>query len=92
MGKERLESLTQWRLADPNSDVRGRILLDSSGIEIGRIEDMWVDTDLEEVTSITLSDGMDYPVEDLIIRDDGVYLRRGARQHRFAIPRSHRSL
>ncbi len=44
-------------LADPDQDIRGRRVLDRDGNEIGRIDDLLIDTELKKVRLLRVEHG-----------------------------------
>lgn len=70
-----LSETDEWQLSDDHQDIRGHDLLDASGLRLGQISDMVVDTSAKRVDEVILTDGKRYPAADLDIEDDVVYLR-----------------
>lgn len=52
-----LQDLSGWKLADHDQDTRGWPVKDDTGREIGRVDDMIVDTDTRHVETVTLNNG-----------------------------------
>jgi sporulation protein YlmC with PRC-barrel domain len=67
-----LSELTDWKLENSDQDLHGRRLIDSTGAELGTVEQMIVNTDAERVESVRTNTGELYPVGALEIRDDAV--------------------
>lgn len=78
MARQRLSDLTDWQLEHESQDVRGRMLIDRSGQELGAIREMIIDTDREQVDTLVLDTGAEYPVSDVDITADSVRLREAA--------------
>jgi sporulation protein YlmC with PRC-barrel domain len=74
MPRVRLSDTSDWEFVHSDQDLRDRELWDSHGHKLGTIDDMVIDTDLERVVAVTVSDGAEYPAEDLSIADDAVYV------------------
>ena len=72
---EQLDKASDWKLVDDDQDIRGRPLMSPEGEHYGKIDEMLVDKDKEEVVAIALEDGRMCGVEYLEIRDDKVYYR-----------------
>ncbi|MEO0558377.1 MAG: PRC-barrel domain-containing protein [Bacteroidota bacterium] len=62
-----------WTLTDKRQDIRGRELRDAVGRSLGEIEHMIVDTEQQRVVSVSLTDGTEYPADDLQIMEEAVY-------------------
>ena len=73
-GQRRLAGLDHWELEHKSQDLRGHDLLDANGQKIGKVDDMLVDLDAEEVYALRLHDGRLVNVDYIDIRDNGVYL------------------
>ena len=74
--RSRLQDLSGWKLADHDQDIRGWPVKDDTGREIGRVDDMIVDTDTRHVETVMLNNGAELPVSALDIRDHSVLLDR----------------
>ncbi len=61
-------------LEDEERDIRGWPALDEAGNEVGRVEDLLLNTDTEFVDAIALDDGRSYPIGGIEIGDEAVYL------------------
>lgn len=70
-----LSQTDDWTLVHDEQDLRGRDLLDASGLRIGQIDDMVVNTETEHVDEVILTDGTRHPAADLDIEGEAVYLR-----------------
>lgn len=69
-----LEELDNWQLEDSDQDIRGRMLVTTTGTGIGRIDHLLVDRGHERVAAVRLTDGQTFPVEPLLIKKDVVVL------------------
>lgn len=69
---EKLDELGDWKLEDKDQDIRGRPLVDKLGSPIGKISEMLVDLNEEEVAAIRLEDGRIAGTDKLEIEDDRV--------------------
>jgi len=69
-----LSDLDEYRLVDEDQDIRGWKLMDRAGNELGKIDELIVDTAAERVDTVRLESGVEYSVRDLTIGDDIVYL------------------
>lgn len=74
--KAPLEELDDWKLVDSSQDIRGRVVKDADGRELGKIASMMIDTDRKRVESVVLESGAILPVAEITIGDDDVYLSR----------------
>ena len=72
--RSRLRDLSDWKLADHDQDIRGWPVKDETGRELGRVDDMIVDTETRHVETVTLSSGAEIPVSALDIREHEVQL------------------
>lgn len=70
-----LSDLSDWHLVHPEQDIRGWIVQDSSGVTIGRVDDLLVDTDNQLVESIRLDNGDEYPARNIEIGDKVIHVR-----------------
>lgn len=66
----KLASLDDWQLEHADQDLRGKMLVDLQGQEIGRIDDMLADLDQEKIVALRLND-------DRIVNVDSVDIREG---------------
>lgn len=69
---ETLNELGDWKLENSSQDIRGRPLVDALGTPIGKISEMLVDLDEEEVAAIRLKDGRIASTDKLKIEEDRV--------------------
>ena len=74
MAHVRLSKTNDWKLEHKDQDVRGWTVRDANNNEIGKVDDMIVDTDSEYVDQIVLEDGTTYPARDIHIGDRVVYV------------------
>lgn len=65
----KLESLDKYELEHSGQDLRGKTLYTNDGKELGRVDDMLVDTDRERVAALRLEDDRVVDVDDVDIRD-----------------------
>jgi stress response protein YsnF len=70
----RLERMGDYKLAHSSQDVRGHDLKTDDGRKIGRIDNMLVDRDREEVYALELEDGRLVNVDYVDIRGHDAYL------------------
>ncbi len=61
-------------LEDNEQDIRGWPVQDREGNTVGTVDDLMLNTDTELVDFVVLDDGNEYPVNDLRIGDEVVYL------------------
>jgi stress response protein YsnF len=74
--RSRLQDLSGWKLAHHDQDIRGWPLMDDAGREVGRIDEMIVDTDTRHVETVVLENGAEFPVSALDIGKNEVRLDR----------------
>ncbi len=74
MAHERLSRVDDWELVHEDQDIRGWDAVDADGDPMGTVDDLIVDTDSEMVARIVLDDGAEYPVAEVEIGDEVVYL------------------
>jgi hypothetical protein len=72
MARAPLSQLADYQLVDKDQDIRGWPVRDESGKQLGTIRYLIMDTEREEVDTIALEDGQEFPVEDIDIRGDHV--------------------
>ena len=71
-----LDALSKWQLVNEEQDIRGYPVRSVEGQEYGKIEDMLVDKDREEVLAVRMEDGRLVAAEHLDIHDDYVIYTR----------------
>lgn len=76
MARVLLSNTDDWELKFDEQDVRGHKAYDASGDEVGRVDDMIVDTEARRVTAIRLDDGREFPAREIAIADGAVYLSK----------------
>jgi len=69
MAIQQLSKLDDYKLSHIDQDCRGWHCVNASGIEIGKVEAMLVDDELERVTAVVLDSGMQIPVGDITLLD-----------------------
>lgn len=74
--KSRLRDLSGWKLSDRDKDIRGWPVRDDTGREIGRVDEMIVDTDTRHVESVILGTGAELPVSALDLGHNEVFVDR----------------
>lgn len=70
-----LDSLSNWQLEDDDQDIRGYPVRSLTGENYGKVDDMLVDKDNENVLAVRMEDGRIVSVDHLDIRDDHVIYR-----------------
>jgi hypothetical protein len=75
-----LNRTDDYELVHDDQDIRGWEMRDATGQPVGRVEDLFVNTDTEYVDVIRLKNGMEVPARDVYIGDDAVYLEEVAGQ------------
>ncbi|HET6566364.1 MAG TPA: PRC-barrel domain-containing protein [Rhodothermales bacterium] len=75
MAVQPLSDLYDWHLVHEDQDIRGWKVLDDRGTEIGRIDELLVDTDSEVVDRIRLDNGEEFSARDIEIEDGVVHVR-----------------
>ena len=73
----KLASLDDWELEHPDQDLRGKMLVDHQGQEVGIIDDMLADTDKEKIVALRLRDDRIVNVDAVDIRDGRPVLTMG---------------
>jgi sporulation protein YlmC with PRC-barrel domain len=48
---------TEWTVAEPADDIRGRRVLDSEGEDVGEIDDLWIDAREHKVRLLQVASG-----------------------------------
>jgi sporulation protein YlmC with PRC-barrel domain len=76
MAIELLSRLEKWRICSQNRDVRGLKLVDDSGISLGVVRDLIVNTETGVVERLVLDNRAEYPVNDIAFLEDTLQLRR----------------
>jgi stress response protein YsnF len=69
-----LSQLKDYKLVNSKQDVRGWEVKDSAGHDLGKVNEMIVDTDREQVTELKLDSGRDVPVREVTLGDHVVLL------------------
>lgn len=69
-----LSETNDWQLVDDAQDIRGLDVIDATGARLGRVEQLFVNTVTEEISTVLLDDGTGIPVSDLTLRDGVVYV------------------
>ena len=70
-----LSDLDDWQLENADQDIRGFKVYDQPGHVLGEIEEMLVDEESEEVSMLRLTSGQEIPAADVVIGEDGVFLK-----------------
>lgn len=70
-----LDSLSDWELENEDQDIRGYPVRSATGEEYGKVDDMLVDKDAEQVLAVRLDDGRMVAADHLDIKDDHVIYR-----------------
>jgi uncharacterized protein (TIGR02271 family) len=65
----KLESLDKYELEHSGQDLRGKTLFTNDGKELGRVDDMLVNTDRERVAALRLEDDRVIDIDHVDIRD-----------------------
>ncbi|HUG45279.1 MAG TPA: PRC and DUF2382 domain-containing protein [Sphingomicrobium sp.] len=65
----KLESLDKYELEHSDQDLRGQTLFTHDGKEVGKVDDMLVDTDGERVAALCLEDNRVIDIDHVDIRD-----------------------
>lgn len=65
----KLDSLDKFELENSEQDLRGKMLCTSDGKEVGRVDDMLVNTDRERVAALRLEDDRVVDIDHVDIRD-----------------------
>ena len=65
----KLESLDRYELEHNDQDLRGNTLYTNDGRELGRVDDMLVDTERERVAALRLEDDRIVDIDHVDIRD-----------------------
>ena len=65
----KLESLDKYHLEHSDQDLRGKTLYTNDGEELGRVDDMLVNTDRERVAALRLDDDRVIDIDHVDIRD-----------------------
>ena len=69
-----LSELDDYKLANPEQDLRGHALKTMDGRRLGTIQRMLVDPEREHVAALVLDDGRGVPVSEIEIRDGDAYI------------------
>lgn len=69
-----LSELDDYKLANPDQDLRGHALKTMDGRRLGTIQRMLVDPERKHVAALVLDDGRGVPVSDIEIRDGEAYI------------------
>ena len=69
-----LSELDDWDLVYEEQDVRGLSARDTSGNEIGKVDDLIANTDTQLIEFVRLDDGREFPTADIRITEDAVYI------------------
>ena len=72
----RLRDMEDWQLSDPDQDIRGWPVRDSSGRQFGTIDALLIDTDQQRVQTAVLDNGSEVPISELEIGDGQVRIAR----------------
>jgi uncharacterized protein (TIGR02271 family) len=71
-----LSKLDDYKLVDEKQDVRGWPVQDAAGAQLGKVEDLIVDTEERRVSTLRLDAGIWVPVKDVTL-GDGVVVFEG---------------
>ncbi|GEM_PF-4076432 len=68
MTRKPISELPDWEFVHKEDDIRGKMLMDESGKELGKVDQMILDTDKGCVYEIVLDNGRRYPADHIDIR------------------------
>jgi len=68
MARKPISELPDWELVHKEDDIRGKMLMDESGKELGKVNQMILDTDKGCVYEIVLENGRRYPADHIDVR------------------------
>jgi len=78
MAKTPLSKSDEYELVDKSRDIRGWKVQDHSGMVLGKVEELIVDTERETVTHIVLDNQVQYPIRDIELAHDRVVVKAPA--------------
>lgn len=78
MAIKSLEDLGDYELVNSSQDCRGWPVVDATGIQIGAVSEMLVDTDRDRVTAFVLTSGEQIPAQSVSLKDGKVLAGAGA--------------
>ena len=76
MTRAPFSQLDDWKLVDPDQDIRGWPLKGADGRTFGEIREMIVDTDTQYVEALVLDDGTHVPMAHVRLDNNAVYLHQ----------------
>lgn len=79
MTRRPLAELSDWELEHNDQDLRGTYLQDAQGHNIGKIDQMIVNTDLGYVDALILDNGTEIPIEQIELQDHNQAILKSAR-------------
>lgn len=74
MGHIALSQSDDWQLENEDQDIRGWTVRDADGNDLGTVTDLIADTDREQVETLVLDTGEEYPARDVELHDGVVYV------------------
>ena len=74
MARLALSNAQDWRLADPQQDIRGWPIRARDDRELGTVADLIFDTVTNQVKEVVLDDGQKHPAQDIILDEGAAYL------------------
>lgn len=72
---KRFSSLEDWKIVHEDQNILGWAVHDQEGRHLGRVEDLFVNTETELVESIELDNGQRYDTRQIEIGDHRVLVR-----------------
>lgn len=81
MSRISLSETSEWRLANPEYDMRGMEAFGQGGTRMGRVVDMLVDPSKQEVYGVQLDTGKIYSARQARIGDGKVYVDSTRSEH-----------
>ena len=76
MAIELLSRLDTWRVSSESRDVRGLKLVDDTGVVLGTVRDLLVNTESGRVERLVLDTRAEYPLHDVAPGAENLQLRR----------------
>ncbi len=74
MGRFALSQSDDWQLENQDQDIRGWTVRDADGNDLGTVTELIASTESEQVETLVLDTGEEYPASDVALHDGVVYV------------------
>jgi sporulation protein YlmC with PRC-barrel domain len=76
MAIDLLSRLGNWKVSGRSRDVRGLKVVDDTGVVLGTVRDLIVNTESGRVERLVLDTRAEYPLQDVVLTTENLQLRR----------------